>query len=446
MAKTGRKRKIYTTSDGQTVNGLGKKSDGRWACLDCGKRWTQSDEYLAVRDFHAHRRQAHGADQTISIPSVARKADDLNQLGRSMVTGGILTLTATPDAGDDALGASGDKLRPTAASVEHLIPADVLWQWLRDKLIHNPDEIAQRTGIEAVRRLADLPKPKPSPSIASIGKLYHERKIFSPQEGRESPIYWGDLLSAMDKIGVTTARQLTPAHINDWGDAVLARGKSAVYANHRFSKVKAVFNFARKRGVEPLADVSNAIAATAVLVKQKRSAPTPMPIERLDLHKMLASADETMRAAILMGLNLSLAPKEITAVAWDELELSKRHFVSSRNKTGIIRIGVLWGRTIDALGKLDQTSSHVLMSNRGTALSVWTLRDRWNKLRKSAGVKASLDSLKDGAQTAAIGGGATLIQADLLAGHSLGGVKDHYAQRRPQMVETACRAIEDYYF
>lgn len=89
----------------------------------------------------------------------------------------------------------------------------------------------------------------------------------------------------------------------------------------------------------------------------------------------------------------------------------------------------------------------VFRSARGARLSVWTLRDDWQKLRQSVGLpNLRLEQLKDGAYTYAIERGASSDEAALLAGHKLPGVCDNYAKRNPRKVAKACRAIERHYF
>ena len=39
--------------------------------------------------------------------------------------------------------------------------------------------IAERTGIEQIGYLADLPRPKPSPTLEEVGRLYLEQKKIS---------------------------------------------------------------------------------------------------------------------------------------------------------------------------------------------------------------------------------------------------------------------------
>ncbi len=164
------------------------------------------------------------------------------------------------------------------------------------------------------------------------------------------------------------------------------------------------------------------------------------------------AGDARTYAAILCGINLCLAPKEIPAVDWDELHLDAGTFRSSRNKTGQPRVGVLWPRTLAALQPLKPSGdvpngAPVFRSARGGRLSVWTLRDDWEKLRKAVGLpRVRLEQLKDGAYTNAIEEGASSDEAAILAGHSLPGVRDNYVKRNPRKAAKACRAIEQHYF
>ena len=56
-----------------------------------------------------------------------------------------------------------------------------------------------------------------------------------------------------------------------------------------------------------------------------------------------------MRAFLLTMLNLCMYPSEVLALDWGEIDFDKRTVVTNRHKTSVIRVGVLWPRTAEAL-------------------------------------------------------------------------------------------------
>lgn len=49
QARRGRPAKSYTTSWGETINGLARGNDGRWRIIATGQRFTEADERRAKR-------------------------------------------------------------------------------------------------------------------------------------------------------------------------------------------------------------------------------------------------------------------------------------------------------------------------------------------------------------------------------------------------------------
>lgn len=87
------------------------------------------------------------------------------------------------------------------------------------------------------------------------------------------------------------------------------------------------------------------------------------------------------------------------------------------------------------------------MTGSGDRISEHTIRNRFKRVRTKAKVDdcVKFEDLRDGAQTAAVEGGADPLQADVLLGHQTG-IRDRYLQRNPNYVADACEAVERYYF
>lgn len=245
MVKTGRKRKNFTTSWGDQINGLAQQKDGRWRCIDCGYRWTEPNERRAVALFRRHHEREHARSETLipadllprEIAADPDAAGAIEHILRAELAPGthrrgdyLLTIPAGSDA---------------ALALLRSVPEADLWDFFRQQLIDRPEHVAAKVGIPEVARLADLPKPKPSPTLEQVGDLYVEkRKLKTEQERRESAVWWKEFREFLAKLGIVTLRQLTPEVVGQWADDVLEtmerKGRSAIYVRHRFAKVKTI--------------------------------------------------------------------------------------------------------------------------------------------------------------------------------------------------------------
>lgn len=432
--KRGRPHKPYRTTDGQYINGLRRRKDGRWVIVGTGKTFVEPDERRAVlryQRWEAEQQRESIVDLSVPVEMFQSRAG----VEAAMEAGAMVSGYA-----DGTYG------------VEVGVPEPVLWDWMRKQLIERPEHAARQTGIAEVARLADLPPSQPSPTLASTGKLYFEKAPVQRKQRRQMQLFWDDFCRWMKKQGVETLRQLTPALCAEYGDHVQTHGDSPKYVRNRFGGIRAILNFARRRGLHP-ADVRHALDCCAVLVAPRQSVTRdPQPISREVFSRLLACAETPrMRGFLLSMLNLCMYPGEALNLDWDEVNLERQVVVTSRSKTGVIRVGVLWDRTAEVLASLKvaaaDSNTPVFTSRRGTRWHVGTAGDQFRKLRRAAGVNESVkaEQFRDGAYTAAIEAGVELLQTKLLAGHTTG-ISDHYAQRRPEMVRDAVVAIERAYF
>lgn len=424
--KRGRPTKPYRSSWGETIDGLRYDLKTKRWHIKGGPRYREPDERLAVARFRAW--QAEQADQTTPL------------------TASVLNPNMPFNTVDLRTGKPNLAKRSTAVN-----EADI-WAYVRQQLIDRPEWVAEQVGIEEVARLADLPKPQPSPTLKELGKLYVEKSGATKHYVAKIRLAWGDFTKAMSKQGITTAKQLTPAAVAEHADELKASDFSPKYIKHKMANIRGVFNFAQKRGVYPK-DISHAINCCKVLTAPKQNGnKNPNPISVEDYQALLSHATEPrMRAMLLTMLNLCMYPSEALNLDWGEVDLKKKTVVTDRNKTAVIRIGVLWEDTIEALRairpKKPDPKMPIFLSAEGNRWHIDTYRRQFNRLRKAAGVSSKIksESMRDGAYTAAVESGADLTQAKLLAGHTTG-ISDYYAKRRPTMVEPAIEAIRAAYF
>lgn len=431
--KRGRPRKPYVASWGDHINGLRRRpSDGRWVIAQTGETYAEPDERRAVARFK--RWEAEQADNCVEF-------DDVKPFENEGVAVGGIVKAKTFDAFARRIG----KQPGAIAEAE-------LWAYVREQLISRPEWVADQTGIPEVARLADLPTPQPSPTLAEVGELYQKSARVSPAQRRRVALFWDDFQAFLEAQAVKTLRQLTATVAAEYGDKANAYGYSPKYDKHRYAAIRAAVSFAMKRGKHP-DDCRHALDCCAVFeVEKQRGGRDPKPIERDDFAALLNATDEPrLKAWLLVMLNLAMYPQEAVNLDWGEIDLAKRTVVTDRSKTTVIRIGVLWEQTAEALKAIKpsgaRAESPVFMSRQGNRLSVKTATKHFRHIRERADVAEAVkaEHCRDGAYTAAIESGAELETVKLLAGHATG-ISDHYVARKPTMVAEACAAIERHYF
>jgi len=332
--------------------------------------------------------------------------------------------------------------RVTGQATQHMSEA-AIWSWVRQQILNRPLHVAQMTGIEQISYLADLAKPTASPTLDEVGSLYLDHAKISQNWHAKCKLFWQEFCDAVE---IRKLRELTQDHVVEYADMIQEAAETPTYCRQRFGAIKSIINYPTKRG-KWAEDAKRALALCSVLVPPKKSAVDPKPISREVFHALCEAADDQMKAMLLLALNCCMYGGELAALDWTDLNLDKGTLTTERNKTGIVRIAVLWGRTIEALRKLPRhTNAIFVTSSTKMRHNYQTLYKVFKALRKSAQVsEAQFAQLRDGAYTAAVESGVELNVCRLLAGHATG-ISDHYVKRRPQMVAAACAAVERAYF
>ena len=112
---------------------------------------------------------------------------------------------------------------------------------------------------------------------------------------------------------------------------------------------------------------------------------------------------------------------------------------------------MLWDLTIRAVRAFMKDSPNkstwLFLNEAGSRCQARNIANAYRHLRTEVDLPDSVlfAQIRDGAYTAAIEGGADALQAEMLVGHRTG-IKDAYLRRKPEMVETACKAVQKYYF
>lgn len=446
--KRGRKAKPYVCPwNGKTIDGLYHCPDGRWRITETGEKFTESDPRLAVLRFHRWQARHRGSEALVKLSDPLETTDD-----HAGAVEAVLRYDLGPGehraASDDSLILTIPKTAD-AITLHRGLPADAIWAHLRDEIIRRPQYVAQMTGIEQIGYLSDLPKPTPSPTLNEVGLLYFTKNVLSPNWKRKCEAYWEEFVQFVE---VAKLRDLPQEKLTEYYDmvteAALEDDRKPTYVRQRFTAVKAILRFPLKRGKWG-DDCRRVYAFCTVLVKPPSSKPDPQPIDRGDFHTLLNAANNQEKALLLTALNCCMYGGEVAVLDWSEINLVKRTVVTARNKTGVVRVAVLWDRTVEALRCLRWEKEGPVFVTNATKVkyNYQTVYKTFVKLRKSVGLDhVQLSHLRDGAYTTACEAeGVESHHAEILAGHQTGQM-DRYVKRRPRLVSKACAAIEEAYF
>lgn len=421
--RRGRPQACYRRPDGTQVIGLSRQADGRWRISGTGEVFFEPDENLALARFEQVMATLRGQN-TVELPIRVRSIEG--------------AVAAAARAGGTRLRMKIKPNEPTTFAIA--VNSDSFWAAVRRLLLEDPKRVALRTGIEWVARGAELPQPKPSPTLQHIGNLYCAKSGLSTNEAGRSRLFWKEFTTA---VGISTVRELTHEHLAQYEAMTQERKLSAKSRLHRFRKIRTVFAYAIKRGIG-IDDCRRALDITAMLEVKDHAPLDPQPVSAPQFRALLRAAvrakDNVFAAMLLLSLNAALYPGEAASIRWDEIDLQKTQLVTRRPKTGVSRIAVLWPETCRALKLIPRIGEYVF-NTKVRSYTVFSALASWRKYRTAAklGSEVVFSRIRDAAYSIALT--VSLEQAKLLAGHRLAGAADHYVRRNPQMVGEACKEI-----
>ena len=433
----GRKQKPYQTSWNEVIPGLSKDYDGRWRIIETGKRFSQSDERLAVQTFREW--EAANAKRKMSL-----------QIPLSPVT------PADPEAtGWDIVGVTGDDtLKPVAYTSQegqpttgtYLIDENAIFSAVRNLIINDPALAAKKLGIPEIIHLRHIQIPQE----ILLGDLL--ATYMSRQNGKRSAI---EAKQAFEKFLKATGFK-TLADINHGGlmafrESVESSKLSAGTKQAYYGRVKTIIGKNLKYGGDA-SQIRQALDKLKVLFTDSLMPQVnPQPISRQDFHSLLQAANVQWKTILLVSLNCCLHLGECLNLKWSEVNLAAKTYACIRTKTAkhrIPRAAVLWQETVDALRQVRKVQSeYVFISTHGTRYNRQSAGNLFSELRTKAGVSDNVkfDGIRDGAFTSACRVTDGINLARLLAGHS-NGMADHYVLRNPEAVKPACEAVYQHYF
>ncbi len=330
---------------------------------------------------------------------------------------------------------------------------DGLYDWARAEIQADPAKFAERVGIPQIAWLDELEPPGPGLTLEKVGELYFgKRKKVSDHWRRKQESYWKEFRKCVRKRNLKGIKQPDIARYHDtiWNEYEKAN-RSPTYISHRVQAVRTILRHALKAGQDQR-QVSRVLDLCATFETPVKKGTDPRPIGREDFQQLLDVSSPKWRAVLLVALNCAFYPSEVAAVRSEHMDLNAGTLVMDRGKTGVPRIAMLWSRTVRAIRAYQTADPHqsdyVFVSQNGQPYNANHLGRNFRRRRDAAGLDESVtfDTIRDGAYSAAVGGGATIDEARLLAGHRVSGVADHYLKRNPKMAAAACSAIEKAYF
>lgn len=443
----GRRPDYVHDRQGKLIPGLScNASDGRfYATHSKPRKWFGNDFDRALILFREWEARQRGTRYSFTVTEPASPA-----VRKSLEEGAKSKDPKVAAHYKEALAASDD------ARVIHWrsIPEDIFWSIFRDKFAASPKLCAECSGIP-LDRLDKYKDRPPSPRLADLGTMYHDKSGASGEWLYKTQKFWTEFTKS---VQVETVRDITQPLITRYYDEVAEAAKSDTYAKHRFGAVKRVFSYAQQRGEvggKPIdnAELETVLAYCRVFDNYKRNGnkEKPNPITVDNFAKLLNAADEKWEAILLCGLNFCMYAAEVCNLEWTDIDLDRGTLVTQRDKTGKqLRVAVLWNRTLQALRKIKRTDSpYIFNSIYGTQYDPEGLRTAFRKLRDDDAKVAEtvkFNNLRDGGIQACIDAGADVTQYRLVSGHALGGRDDDYYRRNPRAVAPACAIIESHYF
>lgn len=467
MARLGRKAAFVRDDEGREIHGLYAEKTSQKIDAHTPLIRFYSRDATGSRVFHGNNRDTasafwafrqwqreQGAEQTVTIDRPA-----------------VVTVGGKPVKPRDVMfNRDGYEAIIMPADIDPKAPIDVTTAperaemsesaylaRVKSDLENRLEWLANGTNKPMLLRLGSLPKTDSGPTLKELwtsylayvqgrGKLKEEREV------SKLSAWWEEFAKLTD---AKTASEVTEASIDRYLVATVNHGSR----KNRHISLAAILRHKHNRG-SPHPELVRIHALAKMLEKPASNGTDPQPISREDFHKLLEEAKTATvkqaglwEAVYLTALNLAYYPIDISRFPKSALNLTTGAVVFKREKTNTTRVGVLWPRTLEALKRYwsqnDQAADSDLcfLNNAGKPFASTTLCQNFQTRREAAGCPSvEFGHLRDGAQTAAIQGGANPLHADILLGHKAAGIKDAYLKRNPEMVADACEAIERHYF
>lgn len=439
LTRRGRPTKPYRTSWGEEIHGLYKSltRPGQWRVIATGERFTSHDEKVAV---HLFRQKMKDHENTVTFPlgtpTKQVTGDDILAEMAGEAIGLDPAFIAKREATDTIEGPNGEEIY-----VQKINEAK-MWAWFREQLLTRPEYIAKLTGLPELAGWRYMPIPKAAIKLQTLADTYDAH---SPSNWRTK----GQVKAAMKRLqkltGAETVNDLDTQTLIDFRQKVNA-ALEPTGASQIFSKIKAALAFGIKYGLDS-AQLSAALTRLKTLyAPPSTSTAKPQPISPADFNKLLDASNTEWRAILLLSLNMALYLEDVCTLRWEDFDLQAGTYTGKRNKTSVIRVGILWPETMEAMKALPRKGKSPLLftSQTGLRFNTSSKYDTYASLRKQVSVESPFSSIRDAAYTAAAAS-CDEKTAKLFAAHRFGGLMDSYVQRKPALVKPASDAVHAAY-
>jgi integrase len=142
-----------------------------------------------------------------------------------------------------------------------------------------------------------------------------------------------------------------------------------------------------------------------MLTPPEKASVKSEPIAAEHYRKLIEAVEDEPKgkAIFLLALNAATYPSEAAAVKKDDINLDEETLVMDRGKTGVLRVAVLWHRTVNAIGEYQSANRHqseyVFVSRSGVPFSDNHITRNFSRRRDALGLPKSVQfaHIRDGA-------------------------------------------------
>jgi len=415
MAKVGRPRKNYKTTWGEVINGLRKRTDGRWYDIE--------DDYIFAGAAVGEREAIRLFNQRRGIKEIRIVKGELSEIEFKIIADDNTSVAEITDRTreyrDDI-----EFYKAHRVPENHLI--DIFVGWLEKK----PKWLAGKTGIEQLAYLNDIKRPEKL-TLAKVLRTYEQHEM-SADETRRSRKIWNDFTK---KVKKTTIEDIAEEDIDRWGKWVTRKGGYARKTQlHILNKVQSILKYAKprhKKNANAIDIVKLDISALIKRPKKPKAKPTPLYPD--EFKSILEEANTKWKAIILFSLNCGLHASEVATALKEEISYKYKSFATERTKTGVDRCAHLWDETIMAVRKYrkeySNKSKYLFVNGEGKRFNRWSINDNFKRICDKAGVKGySFDCMRDSCRTWMKGDPEA---AAFVMGHEFD-ISTNYAARLPE--------------
>ena len=306
--------------------------------------------------------------------------------------------------------------------------------------------------------------PESDVTVGRLVNLYLTERQKDLQAGRITQRHLNDVVKTLKRFAVLCGNgqpvaSLTPDHFATIARQITANKPSPHNVRRFGGAVGAMFRMA--------ADEMWIPRPVAFGTRWRKLMRPPIQrvdrsISRDDCLKLLAAigqcdnareSQRRLRATVLLALNGGYGPAEQAQLKTASVNLDTGFIEQRRGKTGVPHIVWLWPETVAAMREvIDPARQYVFVTRYGNPLVYTTdkcrqspVAQQFARLAKSAGVRASLYSLRHTHRSVS-GGAGDEAAADVLMGHSLPGMRAVYQSVSHERVRSVSEFVRGWLF